>query len=73
MSATPVAPDEFSKEIAPFGRQGCNAWIVLAELKDELGVLPNRTATVTAARIFAARIRGRRAGKEFRWELRPNV
>jgi hypothetical protein len=73
MSATPVAPDAFNREIAPFGRQGCNAWIVLAELKDELGVLPNRTATATAASIFAARIGGWGAGKELRWELRPNV
>ena len=65
MSATPVAPDEFSREIAPSGRQGCNAWIVLAEFKDELGVLPNRMARVTAARTFAARIYGREQGKSF--------
>jgi hypothetical protein len=73
MSATPIAPDEFNREIAPAARQGRNAWIALVEFKDELGVLPNRMATATAARIFAARIGGRRTGKEFRWELLPNV
>jgi len=65
MSARPVAPDEFSREIAPSGRQGCNAWIVLAEFKDELGVLPNRMARVTAARIFAARMYGREQRKSY--------